>query len=911
MCKAWQHPEVGYRFVPPNLPGDVLAVLNSLAEKRAKNRLLPQSDEHQLSCGINNVNPSQQSMEILNTERDLAEEEIDNPSSFGTLSGSEWLPTQPTNRPSRKHVDELPLDSSANVIVQSSCSPKAWTSVMDGSANMVTSHGLGPRGRHPETNGKSPGVENIGCFDTDRHSDQEEQNSETQQRMQPVDKKDTNIPSSPPVPNHRSTQSISSEINDSHESRSQDHVSDMEMDVPLALGEDSDRPMQYGSLASKSFPPDTRHDRAKTQVAETPYTRTRSDNSARRGPPHTPWTAPQQQRNSWQSSQDSQKKPALYPDTYVPGTFYSDQYVAPQKLHENVMGADGALSSDPPESTADDIVGKQLRDEIKAASQRSNKVFLANKFNSSPPAGFDEFSLVEGRPKFGNEEKPHHLHSKDAKRKAYFPPPPNGPLKDVKRARLQDETPSHDTPAAGDLNVAARTSRNEFTRNAMKSVETTAKAPLDQTTSRTTLVHRGGSSSDNIEMHDTMETIAQNSPSRSQLTMSTMVNQPRTNELALSNIERGRQPIRPPNQSQAETARSTQSRNTTNITFTQTPTSNLDIFRKFSDSYPNYTGDMKHFLGLCRTISRLSKDGRMQHKTLWDDFIIRHKTHYSQYLRQCMDEGESPMPYERFYIDKIDEPMHNLRIMNPANLNEALAQHDMESFAISKRVEGSRHIARSSSSDSSASSRSPKRPGTRPITTPSRFDRRPAPMLRKRQRGDSWRPQYPRNPVSVPPSLTPGSIESRAPVTRNNPAATPSQKAARPLPWSESAESSKLKPSSSPIRRSTRKSHLEQRTDQSKTTTITTNPIAIDRASPLPMEARHIHKIENTSPRAPTLDSADLSDNEWWKDESTPFKDWARQYASLKVFNGSLGQGSGRNVLTPRMKSLNVLAWRL
>ena len=900
MCKAWQHPEVGYKFVPPNLPGALLGALNSLAEKRAKKGSLLQSDRHQLSSRVTNASPSKRSMEILNKERDFAEEEINSPSQSNPFSEEEWPPSQPIEHPARKLVEELPIDSSANVIPQSSCSSKPSNNVMDGPAKLSANHRPSQPGGHPRTNVKNPDCEIISSFETNKDSDQDDQRSGTHQRVQNFGWKDTDPPSSPPVLNQGSGQSETSEINDDHENRSQNHMSDMEMKVPHALGDDSQQPAQHGHLASKPFSTDTRHAKAKTQVAETPYTRNWSDQSARHGPPHTPWTAPQQQRNSWRSSQDSQKKTSIYPDTYVPGTFYSDQYVAPQIRQVNVVAVDGVFSSDPPGSMTDDIVGQQLRDEINAASQRSDKESLAkNKFNSSASGGLDDRYGAPRQPVFGSEGQPHILHFKDTKRKADDLPSLNGSLKDVKRARLQHDLLGHGAQVVEDPSIAARKSRSEFMRNAKKSIEATAKAPQDQATPPPALLHWSGPLSDNVEMHDAMETISKSSPPRSQLTMQGVFNQPRRENLGQSS--------QPRNLSQSDTAAYGQSRNTTNITLTQNPTQSLNIFRFFSDKYPGYTGDLKHFLGVCRTIDKLSKDGRMQHKSLWDDFIIRHKTHYSLYLRQCIDEGESPLPYERFYSDRIDEPVHNLRIMNPGNLSKALAQHDKEGITASKRIEGIRHRARSSSSDAS-SSRSPEQRDKRPITALYRFDRRhPAPPFRELPERDHRRPPYPRNPTSVPAS-------------RNYPAPTPTQTAARPLPWSQSSETSKPKPSSSSIRRSSNISYPERRTDKSKGTTTAVNHIVIDSASPSPtltptapprLIAKHISQIKNMSLPSATAESADLSESEWWKDESTPFKIWARQYAELKVLNGSLGKKGGRNVLTPRVKTLDVLAWCL
>jgi len=764
-------------------------VFNSLAEKQAKKGFLPQSDRHQLSASVTNASPSKGSIEILNQERDFAELEVNSPAQFDTVPEEEWPLSPPIEHPTRKLVEDLPIDSSANVIPQSSYSSKPSNDVMDGPAKLSINHRPNQPGGHPGMNVKNPDCEINSSFDTNKDGDQDDQISGTHQRMLTVGWKETGPPSSSPVLSQGSRKSVTSELNDDDENRSQDHMSDMEMNVPHALGEDSQQPAQRGNFASNSFSTETRHARAKTQVAETPYTRNWSDQSASRGPPHTSWTAPQQQRNSWRSSQDSQKKTAIYPDTYVPGTFYSDQYVAPQKRQENVVGVDGVFSSDPPGSMTDDIVEQQFRDEMNAASQRSNKESLAKNKFSSASRGLDDRYGAPGR----SEEQPYSLHFKDTKRKAEKLQPLNGPLKDVKRARLRHDLLGQGTQVVEDPSIVARKSRSEFTRNAKKSVEATAKTPQDQATPRPALLQRCETPTDNVDMHDAIETVSKSSPPRSQLKRQGVVNQRRRNNLGQAD-----QPRKP---SQSDTAAYGQSRNTSNITLLQT-TQSLDIFRVFSDKYPVYTGDLKHFLGVCRTIDRLSKDGRMQHKSLWDDFIIRHKTHYSPYLRQCIDEGESPVPYERFYSDTIDEPVHNSRIMNPENLSKVLTQHDVEGIATSKSIEGNPHGAGSSSSDA-FSSGSPEQRDKRPITSLSRFDRRhEAPPFRERPQKDHWRPPYPENPISVPPLLTPGRIKSRVPASRNYPASTTSQTAARPLPWSQSSETSKPKPSSSSIRRS-------------------------------------------------------------------------------------------------------------
>ena len=99
------------------------------------------------------------------------------------------------------------------------------------------------------------------------------------------------------------------------------------------------------------------------------------------------------------------------------------------------------------------------------------------------------------------------------------------------------------------------------------------------------------------------------------------------------------------------------------------------LYSKFTEAYPDYTGDEKHFVGLCRMIDNLQKAEKMEHKSLWDDFIIRHKTNYGKYIVRCSEEGDDPVPYIKFYHDHIDEPAYTKRIMEPGILKSALDQY--------------------------------------------------------------------------------------------------------------------------------------------------------------------------------------------------------------------------------------------
>ena len=54
-----------------------------------------------------------------------------------------------------------------------------------------------------------------------------------------------------------------------------------------------------------------------------------------------------------------------------------------------------------------------------------------------------------------------------------------------------------------------------------------------------------------------------------------------------------------------------------------------------------------------KRIGTLFRAHRMKHLLLWNDFIIRHRMKYSQYLSKCNDEAIDLIAYERFYRNEI------------------------------------------------------------------------------------------------------------------------------------------------------------------------------------------------------------------------------------------------------------------
>lgn len=99
------------------------------------------------------------------------------------------------------------------------------------------------------------------------------------------------------------------------------------------------------------------------------------------------------------------------------------------------------------------------------------------------------------------------------------------------------------------------------------------------------------------------------------------------------------------------------------------------LYARFSKTYPLYSGDDKHFRAMCARIENLRRLDKPIHQSLWDDFIIRHKTDYSQYMLQCTAEGEDPMAYEKYYNEQVVTPKYTNLVMIQTTLTAALSDY--------------------------------------------------------------------------------------------------------------------------------------------------------------------------------------------------------------------------------------------
>lgn len=103
------------------------------------------------------------------------------------------------------------------------------------------------------------------------------------------------------------------------------------------------------------------------------------------------------------------------------------------------------------------------------------------------------------------------------------------------------------------------------------------------------------------------------------------------------------------------------------------PSRNITMFDRFKLSYPEYLGTMQHFTAICSKLQKRIDAGRGLHQALWDDFIVRHKIEYANYLQDCANKAEDPMPYDKFYEDEIDGAHFINQVVTRKTLHEALA----------------------------------------------------------------------------------------------------------------------------------------------------------------------------------------------------------------------------------------------
>lgn len=117
----------------------------------------------------------------------------------------------------------------------------------------------------------------------------------------------------------------------------------------------------------------------------------------------------------------------------------------------------------------------------------------------------------------------------------------------------------------------------------------------------------------------------------------------------------------------------------------------LTVFERFQIAYPEYNGNSKHFANQCKMIDELDREDRMVPKWMWDDFIVRNRTDYARYALDCVELGEEPMKYIRFYKDTIRDAVYKEGIIETRTaLEKALQELGVQALATEGPVPGER-----------------------------------------------------------------------------------------------------------------------------------------------------------------------------------------------------------------------------
>ena len=111
------------------------------------------------------------------------------------------------------------------------------------------------------------------------------------------------------------------------------------------------------------------------------------------------------------------------------------------------------------------------------------------------------------------------------------------------------------------------------------------------------------------------------------------------------------------------------------------PPAPTSLFDRFKKAYSEYVGDAKHFVTLCHKINKLIKDLGCLPQFLWDDFIIRQKLQYPEYVQQCVEDAKNPLSYEEYFLTMTDGPMYTKKIVTVQNLGQAFSAGEKMALA--------------------------------------------------------------------------------------------------------------------------------------------------------------------------------------------------------------------------------------
>ena len=386
----------------------------------------------------------------------------------------------------------------------------------------------------------------------------------------------------------------------------------------------------------------------------------------------------------------------------------------------------------------------------------------------------------------------------------------------------------------------------------------------------------------------------------------------------------------------------------------------LSLFHRFQHAYPQYKGNENHFISMCRKIGASEKCNRMEHKSLWDDFVIRHQMEYREHLLKCTEEAEDPMPYELFYRQEIDGPQFMQRVLTPDNVAQILLVGSETRLKSPVRLSSDRikaiDLTHSHASDVEALHKlppngvplanfEPKEYASEELVSGAQPNFNHSCSIQNKQRTLPWSEKNLNKPTSssvrdkatsansIPPAKDPTATPKSRTRTRASPgvqAAATSKRAASPMPPIEPILAARPPPSESKYTTVIRSEHTSN-------AVLNTNPrliVKTSRSPPtpsIPLAKKLKSSVDFTSPLRETgrnKTSGALPSTSglkpWYLDPVNPFKSFARAEASIIPGNGNgfVEEKQGRPIVGRQLviengvviapkKRIDVLGWHL
>ena len=280
-----------------------------------------------------------------------------------------------------------------------------------------------------------------------------------------------------------------------------------------------------------------------------------------------------------------------------------------------------------------------------------------------------------------------------------------------------------------------------------------------------------------------------------------------------------------------------------------------DFWKHFRSLYPDYTGTLKHFLSLCGNIQKLWKQDRL-HKSMWDDFLIRSKIEYADHVRESMENGEDPLPYEKFYNEEIDEPKYRKKVLTPLNLNTIIRGDGLRNI--------SSHTTSTASTPVSKGSNAFLSHGAGSTTSSFLGNASPSPMidLTQEDRTDQ---------------KTLGRAEERS--------LSPQPRRRRRIPWMTERDVPDISDSGHEHTTQETKAHLPQ-TEPMKHP----KKVGIQKKVPkfdTPTSVSGKSRSHKPAADARDKEADDLLPASWWQEEYTPFKKFMNSYLAIRPGNNN------------------------